>query len=166
MRFWKFVLRVSPKDLSGVKQRSFGFAIIMFAMVINTVGCTGDSVQGKASLHEMDHVVAAHWPESLEDAADKIRERVTRLGGGSAVARGIDSVVDAKKELSEILSWVPEVAADTDMSEANWVPLAEESERLHARLKMENFSDQLGKQVLDFADVLATAWNTGDSDDA
>jgi len=165
MRFWRRATWFKPKQLSLVGQWTVGLGLFVFSVAIVSVGCDGGSIQGKTSLHEMDHEVAAHWPESLEDAADKIRQRISVLGG-VATGEGLESVADPKRELLDILSWVPEIAADTDMSEAAWVPLAEESEKLHARLKTEAYGDQLGKQVLDFAEMIATAWDQGDSDDA
>ena len=46
-------------------------------VLVCMLGC-GES---KESLHEMDHVVPAHWPSDLTDAASKLRERLNESPG-------------------------------------------------------------------------------------
>ncbi len=45
-----------------------------------------------------------------------------------------DHELDPAAEIFEIVSWVPEIAADTDLSESDWVPIYDASEALIARL--------------------------------
>ena len=75
------------------------------------------------SLHELDHELPPHWPVSLSDAAAKIEERV-------ALDSSSPNQLDARDELEDLVSWIPEIAADTDLTEAEWLPIYELSETL------------------------------------
>ena len=46
-----------------------------------------------------------------------------------------DSRHDPASEIVDLVSWVPEVAADTNLSEADWLPLYHASESLMANLR-------------------------------
>ena len=93
------------------------------------VGC-GES---KRSLHEMDHVIPTHWPTGCADAAGKLRERVSLLQSATESNSTVDYAATFK-ELCDLVDWVPEVAADTDLAEADWIKLYEASERARKRL--------------------------------
>lgn len=102
--------------------------LLWFSVCISLSGC-GES---KKSLHEMDHVTPAHWPADLTDAANKLTERLKTVQGGSASATEESRV--ALKELNDLVGWVPEVAADTDLAESDWVKLFEASESIRKKL--------------------------------
>jgi len=110
-----------------------------------TSGCT-DS-QHDPMNEKLEHVVPGHWPTDLVDAAAKINHRAARLSGQSAhvSAQPADSqllvedtlVEDTKvveNQLRDIVGWVPEIAADTDLTEAQWLPLHHASQALSKRL--------------------------------
>jgi len=103
-----------------------GLMLLLCAGVIGILGCG----KSKDSLHEMDHVTPQHWPSSLSDAAEKIRERLSMLQVEPA-GDGTSSNPDPStllKELSDLVGWVPEVAADTDLAEQDWNKLYAASE--------------------------------------
>ncbi len=75
------------------------------------------------SLHELDHELPPHWPVSLSDAAAKLGERLA-LDSSNAKQS------EARGELEDLVSWIPEIAADTDLTEAEWLPIYELSETL------------------------------------
>jgi hypothetical protein len=101
---------------------SLGFLLVW---VVPLVGC-GDS---RASLHEHEHETPMHWPHDLKDAARKIRERSAVLDSDESSA-----YEQAFAELRDLIEWTPEVAADGDLSEQQWMPLYKESERLRQEL--------------------------------
>lgn len=78
--------------------------------IASTTGC----VEGRSSTHELEHAVPAHWPSSLTDAAEKIEARLKTIHGEDAEA------IQSRSELLEIISWLPEVAADTTLREPDW----------------------------------------------
>ena len=92
--------------------RHSAFMIICVALFI---GCTNKEAP-KTSHFEHDHHVADHWPDGLADAANKIRERLDQYKNHPAEA------VLIADEITDIVGWVPEIAADTDLSEQDWIP--------------------------------------------
>lgn len=85
-------------------------------------------VDGRPSTHELEHVVPAHWPTGLADAADKIEQRVAAIEQPA-------NATQARAELLEIIEWLPEVAADTPIREASWVPIHEACAKIESLLK-------------------------------
>ena len=85
-------------------------------------GCSSDPE--KDSLFDHEHDLPDHWPAYLGDTAVKMRERLERL----------DEDGDSRKELFDLVSWAPELAADTSLPEAQWNPIYEASESLRLEL--------------------------------
>jgi hypothetical protein len=96
--------------------------------VATFIGC-GES---KSSLHELDHVTPGHWPTDLADAASKMRDRLATLDEAGKALEGEPKV--AFDELSDLVQWVPEVAADTDLGETQWNKLYQASEAARKQL--------------------------------
>jgi hypothetical protein len=88
------------------------------------IGCNSEKPEEKTSLFEDDHVVAEHWPNDLADTAVKLRERLS------------DSEIDSESrhEIEDLVSWTSEIAADTNLSEADWLPIYNASEALMTSL--------------------------------
>lgn len=84
------------------------------------IGCTEQDSTPKKSHFEHDHTVAAHWPSDLADVTTKLRERLKDENPDEQVV----------SEIEDLVSWTAEVAADTDLSEADWLPLYHATESL------------------------------------
>lgn len=103
----------------------------VFQVLLGTTilaGCVREET-AKTSLFEVDHEVAPHWPDDLADAAAKIRQRLDAFESAPAEAR------QHANEIADIVSWVPEIAADTNLSESDWIPLNHAAESLSANLR-------------------------------
>jgi hypothetical protein len=105
---------------------------VVLCIIALLSGCVGEQT-AKTSHFEHDHEIAAHWPANLADAAAKIRSRLDSA-----------RVDDAKsnphvKEIEEIVSWVPEIAADTDLAEQDWIPIDNAAEQLSSRLRASGY---------------------------
>jgi len=111
-----------------------------------TLGCT-DSQQDPKN-EKLEHIVPGHWPTDLVDAAAKINLRAARLSGqppqasaqladSQSVAEGTlaEDTTIVENQLRDIIGWVPEIAADTDLTEAQWLPIHQASQSLSKRLK-------------------------------
>lgn len=112
-----------------MSRQLFASRLLLLSLYIACMLGCGES---KKSLHEMDHVTPQHWPVDLTDAANKLTERMQVLSNS-----GTDSKIDpavALKELSDIVGWIPEVAADTDLAEGDWMKLYEASEIVRKKL--------------------------------
>jgi len=104
------------------------------------VGCA----QEKESLYEHEHFQPEHWPESILEAADFIETRAVSIasGGGDEKERS-----QLHEELEDLVGWAPEIAADTDLSEADWLPIYELSEAMRGHLSA---GDNLAEHQSDF----------------
>lgn len=106
-----------------------GIAIAAILLLLPVAGCETGEGSDKRSHHDVDHTTPDHWPDDLADLALKITRRIGTLREGS----GGDETVG--RELSDLVSWTPEVAADSDLTESEWIPLDQASEALSRRLK-------------------------------
>ncbi|TWU45798.1 hypothetical protein Q31b_09740 [Novipirellula aureliae] len=89
------------------------------------IGCGSQDSAPKTSLFADDHTVAEHWPEDLPDAAAKLRERLA-LSEINKLTR---------KEIDDLVGWTAEIAADTNLSEADWLPLHHATQSLMTKLR-------------------------------
>jgi len=96
-------------------------------LAVTVVGCGNQPADGE--YEKVEHFVPAHWPSDLLDASSKITERALRLSGQSTT-----DTPTIENQLRDIVGWVPEIAADTDLTEAQWNPVYEASEALSKRL--------------------------------
>lgn len=139
-----------------MKLNQIGRLLACLGMVV-VVGCVAE----RESLHELDHQEPAHWPKSMEEAAEFIASRVQVLAphtqADDAQAR------QAISQLRDLVEWSPELAADTDMSEADWLPIYELSEAIRTHMQSSDvdlieFADDFDKlcQLLRTAHVDAT----------
>ncbi len=87
-------------------------------------GCSSDPE--KTSLFDHSHETPDHWPRSLGDTSAKIRQRLDKLDAEDSTTAD---------ELVDLVSWTPEFAADTSMSEQQWEEIYEASESLRLQLE-------------------------------
>lgn len=107
--------------------------IISFALT----GCFGGP---EADRHEpVEHFVPDHWPADLLDAAAKVAQRASALASQPTESptdgSGSDRRPMIEQELRDVVGWVPEIAADTSLTEAQWMVVHEASEAMSNRLK-------------------------------
>ena len=102
--------------------------ILVLSSVLLLGGCA-DEETAKTSHFEDDHEVAPHWPQDLADVAVKIRERL------DAAESNPDQSQQIAQEVADLVGWIPEVAADTNLSEQDWIPLDQAAESLAANLR-------------------------------
>ena len=109
-----------------IHQNFMGTIAIVVGAVLLVAGCG----PAKRSLHELDHVQPAHWPAGLADAAKAIRLRLSIVHGSQPGERQI-----ALSELQDIVAWTAEIAADTDLTEVEWLPIYTACESARQQLK-------------------------------
>lgn len=97
---------------------------VFLMLLVSMAGCAG---QADSDDHHLSHVLPPHWPKDLADAALKLEQRWK-------LVRDDEQAIKERSELSEIVSWLPEVAADTDLDEQQWQPLYDQSESLRVKL--------------------------------
>ncbi len=120
---------VTPRSIAG------GLVLLMAALL---PGCA----QEAESLYAEKHIVPAHWPESIGDAADKLAERMSQLQADPTVTVDRTSV---EKELVDLIEWTPEIVADSNVLEEDWLPIYDHCEKIRKALRRGNdLSSQKG----------------------
>jgi hypothetical protein len=87
-------------------------AAVAGALVVAFAGCAAGPVAAPGSSEEEAHELPAHHPRSFRRAIDAIEERAPAVASGDAVA--------ARRELADILRWLPMLAADTELGRGEW----------------------------------------------
>ena len=84
---------------------------------------------GRSSPHDdhLEHHTPAHKPAEFSAAVREVQRRATALAGGDAAANEPDL-----HELLDILRWLPELAGDSDLPEADWNRVSETAGQLIA----------------------------------
>lgn len=115
------------ENTNGVNRSPNRFFVGYLAVLLMACafGCDSQDATPKTSLFEDDHAVAEHWPSDLSDVAVKLRERLSSPEINAQVM----------KEIEDLISWTAEVAADTNLSETDWLPLHHASQSLMANLR-------------------------------
>ena len=121
-----------------------------FLCTLLLVGCSSDPE--RETLFDHSHEAPDHWPRNLGDATVKIRQRLEQLDANDS---------DAASELTDLVSWTPEVAADTSMSEQQWTPIWEASEKLRRGLEKNKgtWDSENRQQVLRLCVLVDAAWS-------
>lgn len=115
----------NPSEFLLLRRANMRVAGYIFIVMFAVTGCESNEA-AKASLFEDDHFVADHWPSGLSDLSDKLRKRVAVVSTSPEAS--------TQTEIEDLIGWVGEVAADTNLSEKDWQPLYERSEAVSARL--------------------------------
>jgi len=128
-----------------------GANALRLMLLLLLVGCGTSTDAPKTSLFEHDHHVAAHWPNDLADLSAKLNARIASVRTGSPVDEDDHhhdhdhdhehehehehDPVPLRDQIEDLVDWVAEIAADTNLSEADWIPLYEKSVAVSAKLK-------------------------------
>ncbi|HAC89006.1 MAG TPA: hypothetical protein DCF63_00010 [Planctomycetaceae bacterium] len=124
-------------------QTWIGVMIIFFVF-----GCNGE----KSSLYgDLDHVLPDHWPGDVTQAGQMIKQRLEKVkssGGNSQ---------QTNAELLDLISWAPEIAADTELAEVHWQPIYDQSEKLQRRLSAEESPQAIAAEIEKLSELLLLA---------
>lgn len=91
--------------------------------------CLGGCLSGPAE--EPEHHVPAHKPVSFTQAVERLPRLHAEIVSGS---ERTETAIEPLAELSDVVRWLPELAADSDLKEPEWIRVAAFSRRMHERL--------------------------------
>ena len=92
--------------------RTIGVYMIAIAMLLT--GC-----QGKQGVEEEDHHIPEHLPADFDQALTRIEQLAAHLGTGAALEK-MPTEVNVSTELRDVVRWLPELAAQSDLAEEDW----------------------------------------------
>jgi hypothetical protein len=108
-------------------------------MALATAGCNGDRPsegENEAEGEHAGHVAPAHKPKDFPEAVRRLRELSRSIDGEMAGGRLKGLVDDRTLPMAlDIATWLPEIAADSDMPETPWDVVNGQSEALVAAYK-------------------------------
>ena len=126
--------------------------ILLAVSPFSAGGCTPTEGGPRTSLYEVQHVQPDHWPADLADMAEKLRTRIAMLDENPAQGK-------VSQELTDLVGWAAEVAADTDLTEVQWLPIYQRSEMLRRSLRAARYAwtDSNLERAADLAEQIERA---------
>ena len=107
-------------------------AFLLYGCAVTTfVGCGSDKptvLAGSSSVHEADdhhhdhlhdHGIPDHKPATFAQAVEQLPRR-RRLVMSEFKAGHLDHAREAIQKLQDVIRWLPELAADTDLGKSDW----------------------------------------------
>lgn len=97
----------------------------LVCVVLMTTGCSSNSAVGEQETDEHDgethleHVVPAHKPADLEEMVQQLTERTQRLSQKRPDESSDDHARELQ-ELTDVVNWIPEFAADSELRKADF----------------------------------------------
>jgi hypothetical protein len=120
-----------------VQGRRRRFIVLPVLLALASVGCRGDHpADGDHDEIHIGHVIPAHKPKDFPAAVRKLGELNRAIDAG--ISRGQTKALVDDRTLPialDIATWLPEIAADSDMPEASWNAVNTQSATLVAVYK-------------------------------
>lgn len=98
------------------------WASCLLALVWFSIALLGSSMLGcqkGVSQEEEAHHIPAHLPANFEQALVRIEQIAAHLKDGAALEQK-PTEVTVETELRDVVRWLPELAAQSDLKEADW----------------------------------------------
>ena len=122
-----------PTSLRSLRSAHLRFGLLIQFLFV--AGCSYSSrVQSAAdaehaTYEEHDHSLPPHMPRSFPHAVEELLRRHQVLADASPVEDPVPFRVEFQ-ELCDIVGWLPMLAADSDLTEAEWLPIKQAADRL------------------------------------
>jgi hypothetical protein len=124
-----------PRRSDRQPPRSACWLVIVIAAVFTAGGCapsnsrsTSQNGTDESAAHDDDHHRPSHKPRDFPAALAALHERCSKL-----LKAPVPKSPDVQKEFDQtrdIVGWLPELAADSDLSRAEWDRVNEQSKKL------------------------------------
>ena len=96
---------------------------IAFISCVFTLSGCGSSTESHADEHHdehLEHFVPSHKPKTFTDLVDQLALRTPKLNEAGQPNDGDKSRATALQEFSDIIGWIPELAADSALMRADF----------------------------------------------
>lgn len=122
--------------------------ILLLTVVLWLSGCNSSLSK---SGDKPEHMAPAHKPHSFPELVTDLRRRIEELSRSGAISESVNQVAD-------IIHWIPEIAAETDLRRKEWDVAAEVAQRLEVRFELARKSNrwdvETTRDLKDLADLL------------
>ena len=92
---------------------STGVFLLMACCLSLPAGCSRATGVGEEDEH-LEHFIPPHKPQKFRELVEELSKRVTHLSGAT------DPSAAELQELRDIIDWIPELAADSELLKADW----------------------------------------------
>lgn len=106
--------------------KRFTIAIVTAAALLSVTGCSQDLSEEVGHVH---HEFPEHRPANLKDAVAAIKLRSWELANRGGRVGSLEFF-----QLVDIINWVPEMAADSDLKKEEWESAKAAAERLRSKI--------------------------------
>ena len=106
-----------------------GLLIALLCCAMGIVGC-GEAKESPDDEH-LEHFVPAHKPKDFGELVEQLALRVPPLASAASPG-GDDDHAMAVQEMSDIIGWIPELAADSELIKADFESAVATGNRLSA----------------------------------
>ena len=94
--------------------------LIGFGILVAFVGCGSDEDHHEDHHHDehLEHFVPAHKPADYAALVEQLEKRIAQQSASSGSSEGApaaDQSATARQELIDIIGWIPELAADSEL---------------------------------------------------
>lgn len=135
--------------------------IFMALLLPGLCGCSSSDVaDAHDDDHHLEHFVPHHKPANFAAAVEEIEHRAEHLSDHSG--HGHAGEAEEFQELADIVNWIPELAADSDLSESDWNKANAAATALAANLAAQN-SDGGTLDLKELPSVIAAEYETLES---
>ncbi|MEZ6038945.1 MAG: hypothetical protein R3C20_00470 [Planctomycetaceae bacterium] len=110
--------------------------------------------------HHLEHFVPHHKPANFAVAVEEVEHRAQHLS--EHAGHGHDDEAEEFQELIDIVNWIPELAADSDLNEPDW-NTANSAAAVLARTLQSRQSKDGSLNLTDLPNAVATEQNTLES---
>ena len=129
--------------------------LVSAALLFVTISGCGQPSATASGETGHDHGVPHHMPRSLVDLCRQVRVRLEMFDSNRA-----DDTT--KSELTDLVSWTPEFAADTDIGEGRWLPIYELSEQIRLSIESDpqDWDVRRRDQIIRLCQISEDAWRS------
>jgi hypothetical protein len=122
--------------VSSWRGESPAYLIVAALLALELAGCHGDRSTGgnrKGASEHAGHVAPAHKPKDFPEAVHRLRASGLAIKEGISRGRLGALLEDQTLPIAlDVATWLPEIAADSDMPEKSWDVVHEESKNVVA----------------------------------
>ena len=95
-------------------------ALISCVFTLSGCGSSADSHEDEHHDEHLEHFVPAHKPKTFADLVDQLALRAPKLNGAGQSNTDDEARATALQEFSDIIGWIPELAADSELLRADF----------------------------------------------
>lgn len=108
-------------------------------LLLSQNGCGQADPDAHAEDHHLEHFVPHHKPANFAESVEDIEHRSEHLTAHAG--HGHDDEAEEFQELLDIVDWIPELAADSDLNEAAWQQAVDAGQQLSHQLATRTSQD-------------------------